>query len=179
MPLLEVRDLVVRFRTHDDVVHAVNGVSFTVEPGDALGLVGESGCGKSVTNLAILRLLPQPAGRIEGGSAVFDGTNLTSLPESALRRIRGRDIAMIFQDPMTSLNPVLTIDEQMVETIQAHRDIGKAGARARAMELLDMVGIPEPSQRLRGYPHQLSGGMRQRVMIAMALSLEPRVLIAD
>jgi oligopeptide transport system ATP-binding protein len=179
MALLSVRDLVVRFRTHEGTVHAVNGVSFDLEEGETLGLVGESGCGKSVTNLAIIRLLPKPAGRIEGGQVLFDGQNLTGLREGELREIRGREIAMIFQDPMTSLNPVLTIEEQMVETIRAHRAISTDQARQRAVELLEMVGIPHPETRLRNYPHQFSGGMRQRVMIAMALALEPKLLIAD
>jgi len=179
MPLLEVRDLVVRFRTHEGTIHAVNGISFDLEPGERLGLVGESGCGKSVTNLAILRLLPKPAGRIEGGSVRFDGMDLVSLPESEMRDLRGKEIAMIFQDPMTSLNPVLTIEEQMVETIRAHRGVTMAEARTRALELLEMVGIPQPEKRLKAFPHQFSGGMRQRVMIAMALSLEPKLMIAD
>ncbi len=177
--LLEVQDLLVRFRTHDGTIHAVNGVSFELARGERLGLVGESGCGKSVTNLAIIRLLPKPAGRIEGGSVTFDGEDLVKLSESELRDIRGRDIAMIFQDPMTSLNPVLTVEEQMIETIQAHRKQSKGDARARAVELLGMVGIPQPDKRLRSFPHQFSGGMRQRVMIAMALALEPKLLIAD
>jgi oligopeptide transport system ATP-binding protein len=177
--LLAVRDLVVRFRTHDGLIHAVNGISFELGRGERLGLVGESGCGKSVTNLAIIRLLPKPAGRIEGGTVLFDGEDLVRMSESDIREIRGRDIAMIFQDPMTSLNPVLTVEEQMVETIQAHRRQPKADARARAVELLGMVGIPQPEKRLRAYPHQFSGGMRQRVMIAMALALEPKLLIAD
>src|SRR5579885_1940721 len=142
MALLEVRDLVVRFRTRDGTIHAVNGVSFQLEPGETLGLVGESGCGKSVTNLAIIRLLPRPAGRIEGGEVRFDGQDLLRLPESEIRQIRGRDIAMIFQDPMTSLNPVLTIEEQLVETIQAHRAVSVEEARRRAVELLGEVGIP-------------------------------------
>jgi oligopeptide transport system ATP-binding protein len=179
MALLSVEELVVRFRTRDGTIHAVNGVSFDLEEGERLGLVGESGCGKSVTNLAIIRLLPKPAGRLEGGRVVFDGVDLAKLNESDIREIRGRDIAMIFQDPMTSLNPVLTIEEQMVETIRAHRKIGKADARARAIELLTMVGIPKPETRLRDFPHQFSGGMRQRVMIAIALALEPKLLIAD
>src|SRR3954454_11752388 len=179
MPLLEVRDLVVRFRTHEGTIYAVNGISYDLEPGERLGLVGESGCGKSVTNLAVMRLLPKPAGRIEGGSIKFDGIDLVGLPESDIREIRGRDIAMIFQDPMTSLNPVLTIEEQMVETIRAHKKIGSDEARARAVELLSMVGIPKPESRLRDFPHQFSGGMRQRVMIAIALALEPKLLIAD
>src|SRR5664280_1450418 len=177
--LLSVRDLTVRFRTHDGTVHAVNGVSFDLEEGKTLGLVGESGCGKSVTNLAIMRLLPQPAGRIEGGQVLFDDVDLTKLPEVDMRGLRGSEIAMIFQDPMTSLNPVLTIEEQLVETIRAHKRITAADARIRAIELLGMVGIAQPADRLRSYPHQFSGGMRQRVMIAMALALEPKLLIAD
>ena len=177
--LLSVEDLVVRFRTHEGTIHAVNGVSFQLEEGERLGLVGESGCGKSVTNLAMIRLLPQPAGRIEGGHVMFDAQDLTTLGEDELRSIRGRDIAMIFQDPMTSLNPVLTVEEQMVETIMAHREISRDKARARAIELLKMVGIPQPETRLNNFPHQFSGGMRQRVMIAMALALEPKLMIAD
>jgi oligopeptide transport system ATP-binding protein len=177
--LLSVRDLVVRFRTHDGTVYAVNGVSFDVEEGETLGLVGESGCGKSVTNLAIMRLLPRPAGHIEGGQIQFEGIDLTQASEAQMRELRGRDIAMIFQDPMTSLNPVLTIEEQMVETIRAHRVVDPREARERAIELLRMVGIPNPEQGLRSFPHQFSGGMRQRVMIAMALALEPKLLIAD
>jgi oligopeptide transport system ATP-binding protein len=179
MALLDVRDLVVRFRTADGTIHAVNGISFELEEGERLGLVGESGCGKSVTNLAILRLLPKPAGRIEGGTVRFDGDDLIALREEEVRAIRGRDIAMIFQDPMTSLNPVLTVEEQMVETIRAHKPVSKADARARAIELLGMVGIPKPEGRLKSFPHQFSGGMRQRVMIAMALALEPKLMIAD
>jgi oligopeptide/dipeptide ABC transporter ATP-binding protein len=179
MALLSVEDLVVRFRTHEGTIYAVNGVTFDLEAGETLGLVGESGCGKSVTNLAVMRLLPKPAGRIEGGSVVFDGLDLATLPESDMREIRGRDIAMIFQDPMTSLNPVLRIDEQMIETIRAHRQTTVEDARKRAIELLAMVGIPKPENRLRDYPHQFSGGMRQRVMIAMALALSPKLMIAD
>ncbi len=178
-PLLSVEELVVRFRTHEGTIHAVNGVTFQLEEGERLGLVGESGCGKSVTNLAMMRLLPQPAGRIEGGHVMFDAQDLTKLREDELRSIRGRDIAMIFQDPMTSLNPVLTVEEQMIETIMAHREISRDTARARAIELLTMVGIPQPEGRLKSFPHQFSGGMRQRVMIAMALSLEPKLMIAD
>jgi oligopeptide/dipeptide ABC transporter ATP-binding protein len=177
--LLSVEDLVVRFQTHEGTVHAVNGISFELEAGETLGLVGESGCGKSVTNLAIMRLLPKPAGRIEGGRVMFDGQDLVALPEPEMRNLRGRDIAMIFQDPMTSLNPVLTIEEQLVETIRAHRKVTRPDARARAVELLGMVGIPKPETRLRAYPHQFSGGMRQRVMIAMALALAPKLMIAD
>jgi oligopeptide transport system ATP-binding protein len=179
MALLSVSDLVVRFRTHEGTIYAVNGVTFDVEPGETLGLVGESGCGKSVTNLAIMRLLPKPAGRIEGGSVIFDGLDLVHLPESDMRELRGRDVAMIFQDPMTSLNPVLTIEEQMVETLQAHRRTTPQDARRRAIELLEMVGIPRAETRLKSFPHQFSGGMRQRVMIAMALALEPKLMIAD
>jgi len=179
MALLDVRDLVVRFRTADGTIHAVNGVTFELEVGETLGLVGESGCGKSVTNLALMRLLPRPAGRIEGGQVLFDEVDLLALPESEIRDIRGRDIAMIFQDPMTSLNPVLTIEEQLVETIRAHRRVSRQDARDRAIQLLEMVGIPKPEGRLKAFPHQFSGGMRQRVMIAMALALEPKLLIAD
>jgi oligopeptide transport system ATP-binding protein len=177
--LLSVRDLVVRFRTHDATVYAVNGVTFDVADGETLGLVGESGCGKSVTNLAIMRLLPKPAGRIEGGQILFQGQDLLKVSENEIREIRGRDVAMIFQDPMTSLNPVLTIEEQMVETIRAHRRTTNQEARQRAIELLSMVGIPYPETRLKSFPHQFSGGMRQRVMIAMALALEPKLMIAD
>ena len=179
MALLSVRDLVVRFHTHDGTVHAVNGVSFDLEEGETLGLVGESGCGKSVTNLAVMRLLPAPAGKIVGGHVYFEDEDLIALDESEMRELRGKEVAMIFQDPMTSLNPVLTIEEQMVETIKAHKKVSKAEARARTIELLAMVGIPKPEGRLRDYPHQFSGGMRQRVMIAMALALEPKLLIAD
>jgi oligopeptide transport system ATP-binding protein len=179
MSLLAVEDLVVRFRTHGSVVHAVNGVSFELAPGETLGLVGESGCGKSVTSLAMMGLLPKPAGRVESGRVMFDGLDLVTLSERDLRDIRGREIAMIFQDPMTSLNPVLTIEEQMVETIQAHKRTTHEEARKRAIELLAMVGIPRPETRLKSFPHEFSGGMRQRVMIAIALALEPRLMIAD
>jgi oligopeptide transport system ATP-binding protein len=179
MSLLTVEDLIVRFRTHDSVVHAVNGVSFELAPGETLGLVGESGCGKSVTSLAMLGLLPKPAGRVEGGRVMFDGLDLVTLSERDLRDIRGREIAMIFQDPMTSLNPVLTIEEQMIETIQAHKRTTKEDARKRAIDLLAMVGIARPETRLKSFPHEFSGGMRQRVMIAIALALEPRLMIAD
>ena len=179
MHLLSINDLLVRFRTHDGTVYAVNGVSFDLDEGETIGLVGESGCGKSVTNLAVMRLLPRPAGRIDGGEVVFEGQDLLTLDESEMRDLRGKEIAMIFQDPMTSLNPVLTIQEQMVETIQAHRRVSKSEARVRTLELLGMVGIPQPEARLKNFPHQFSGGMRQRVMIAMALALEPKLLIAD
>ena len=177
--LLSLRDLRVRFQTPNGPAFAVNGVSLDVDAGETLGLVGESGCGKSVTSLAVLRLLPPGRACTVAGRIVFDGTDLLSLPEPDMRAMRGRDLAMVFQDPMTSLNPVLTVGEQIVETIRAHRRISQRQARARAVELLGMVGIPHPSQQLRRYPHQFSGGMRQRVMIAMALALEPKLLIAD
>ena len=179
MALLSVHDLVVRFRTHEGTIYAVNGVTFELDEGETLGIVGESGCGKSVTSLALMRLLPKPAGHIEGGSVRFDGQDLLAYSESEMRDLRGRDIAMIFQDPMTSLNPVLTIEEQMVETIRAHRKVSSEAARTKAIELLSTVGMPQPETRLKAYPHQFSGGMRQRVMIAMALALSPKLLIAD
>ena len=178
-PLLAVADLLVRFRTHDGTIYAVNGISFELARGERLGLVGESGCGKSVTNLAIIRLLPKPAGRIEGGTVSFDGQDLVKMDESDIREIRGRDIAMIFQDPMTSLNPVLTVGAQLREAIEEHLDVDRKGATARALELLEQVGIPGAKDRLKSYPHQFSGGMRQRVMIAIALACEPKLLIAD
>ena len=179
MALLEIEDLVVRFRTHEGTIYAVNGVSFQVDEGETLGLVGESGCGKSVTSLAVMRLLPSPAGHVEGGRVRLDGTELLDLTEAEMRDLRGREVAMIFQDPMTSLNPVLTIHEQMVETIRAHTQMTADQATARAVELLGTVGIPHPETRLKAFPHEFSGGMRQRVMIAMALALHPRLLIAD
>jgi oligopeptide transport system ATP-binding protein len=179
MSLLSVKDLVVRFRTHDTLVHAVNGVSFDLETGEAVAIVGESGCGKSVTSLAIMGLLPKPVGRIEGGQIEFNGLDLIAMRDSDMRRLRGQEIAMIFQDPMTSLNPVLTIGEQMAETVQAHRNVTPEEARRTSIEILSQVGIAAPAGRLRNFPHELSGGMRQRVMIAMALALKPRLLIAD
>ena len=179
MTLLAIKDLVVRFRTHEGTVHAVNGVSFQVDEGETLGLVGESGCGKTVTSLALVGLLPHPAGRVEGGQVLFADRDITRLTEPEMRQIRGRDIAFIFQDPMTCLNPVLTIEEQVVEAIRAHRILTRADARRRAVEILGEVGIPSPESQLVNYPYQLSGGMRQRVMIAMALCLQPRLLIAD
>jgi len=178
-PLLEVDDLWVEFSSSSGRVHAVNGVSFEVQPHETLGIVGESGCGKSVTSLAIMRLLPAPAGKVVGGTVRFNGVDLTSLDDEAIRQLRGREIAMIFQDPMTSLNPVLTIREQLTEVLVAHQRISPSEAEARAVELLELVGIPNPKQRLKSYPHQFSGGMRQRVMIAMALALDPKLLIAD
>jgi oligopeptide/dipeptide ABC transporter ATP-binding protein len=178
-PLLRVEDLVVRFQTHEATIYAVNGVSFDLEQGETLGLVGESGCGKSVTSLALTRLLPKPAGRIERGKVFFDGRDLLQLTDDALREVRGEDISMVFQDPLTSLNPVLTIGTQLTEGMLVHEKITKNEAADRAAELLTMVGIPDGRKRLKSYPHQLSGGMRQRVMIAMALALKPRLLIAD
>jgi oligopeptide transport system ATP-binding protein len=176
--LLSVQDLRVQFWTARGTIHAVNGISFDIAPGETLGIVGESGCGKSVTSLAILGLLPR-AGRVVGGSANFEGRNLVGLSDAELRRIRGKEIAMIFQDPMTSLNPVLTIGRQVREALETHFDLEKDEADRRAAELLDRVGIPSANQRVRDYPHQFSGGMRQRAMIAMALACEPKLLIAD
>jgi oligopeptide/dipeptide ABC transporter ATP-binding protein len=177
-PLLSVEDLKVEFWTSRGTVHAVNGVSFDIAPGETLGIVGESGCGKSVTSLALLGILPR-AGRVTSGRAIFDGRDLLTLSDRELRKIRGKDAAMIFQDPMTSLNPVLTVGRQIRESLEAHLDLDKAAARRRVVELLDQVGIPSAAQRLNDYPHQFSGGMRQRVMIAMALACEPKLLIAD
>jgi oligopeptide/dipeptide ABC transporter ATP-binding protein len=178
-PLLEVRDLRTHFFTRDGVVRAVDGVSLSVERGRTLGLVGESGSGKSVTALSIIGLIPKPPARIVGGEVVFDGRDLTTLSERELEDVRGKRIAMIFQDPMTSLNPTLTIGTQLLETLRRHLDLPKREARRRAIELLDEVGLPNPETRLDDYPHRLSGGMRQRVMIAMAISCEPDLLIAD
>jgi oligopeptide transport system ATP-binding protein len=176
--LLSVEDLRVEFWTRRGTVHAVNGVSFDIAPGETLGIVGESGCGKSVTSLAILGILPR-AGRVTGGRAVFEGEDLIGRPDRELRRIRGKEIAMIFQDPMTSLNPVLTVGRQIRESIETHFDLDRKQAEKRVVELLDQVGIPEAKRRARDYPHQFSGGMRQRAMIAMALACEPKLLIAD
>jgi oligopeptide/dipeptide ABC transporter ATP-binding protein len=176
--LLSVEDLRVEFWTRRGTVHAVNGVSFDIAPGETLGIVGESGCGKSVTSLAILGILPR-AGRVTGGRAVFEGEDLIGRPDRELRKIRGKDIAMIFQDPMTSLNPVLTIGRQIRESIETHFDLDRKQAEIRVVELLDQVGIPEAKRRAGDYPHQFSGGMRQRAMIAMALACEPKLLIAD
>ncbi len=179
MSLLAVKDLRTYFHTEDGVARAVDGVSFQVERGEILGVVGESGCGKSVTSLSIMGLVDDP-GRIEEGSSIrFDGRELTSLSEKEMRQIRGNDIAMIFQEPMTSLNPVFRVGGQIVEALRLHRNLGRKDARARAIELLELVGIPVPERRVDEYPHQLSGGMRQRVMIAMALANEPDLLIAD
>ena len=178
-PLLRVRDLQTHFFGDAGVVRAVDGVSFDVHAGQTLAVVGESGSGKSVTALSILRLVPQPPGRIVGGSIVFRGRNLLEASEREMRGIRGKEISMIFQEPMTSLNPVFTCGEQIIETLVLHEHISRQAARLRAIEMLELVGIPLPAQRIDEYPHQMSGGMRQRVMIAMALACHPSVLIAD
>jgi peptide/nickel transport system ATP-binding protein len=177
--LLEVRDLHTQFNTLDGVVRAVDGVSFDVARGETLGIVGESGCGKSVTALSILRLIPPETGRIASGSIHFEGQDLATLGEREMKRLRGHRISMIFQEPMTSLNPVLTIGTQIAENVVRHLDVSWKQARERAREMLDLVRISDAKRRLDEYPHQLSGGMRQRVMIAMALSCDPQVLIAD
>jgi oligopeptide transport system ATP-binding protein len=176
--LLSVEDLRVEFWTRRGTVHAVNGISFDIAPGETLGIVGESGCGKSVTSLAVLGILPR-AGRVTGGTAMFGQRDLLKLSDARLRQIRGHEIAMIFQDPMTSLNPVLTIGRQIREVLQTHFDLDKKEANERAAELIDQVGIPSAKMRIKDYPHQFSGGMRQRAMIAMALAGEPKLLIAD
>src|SRR5271156_1848314 len=178
-PILEVADLRTWFFTRDGVVRAVDGVSFHVIPGETLAIVGESGCGKSVTALSVLRLIPSPPGRIVSGMIRFAGRDLLSLGEAEMRDVRGNEISMIFQEPMTSLNPVLTIGHQIAETLTLHQGLSRRAALDRAIEMLTLVRIPEAERRIRQYPHQLSGGMRQRVMIAMALSCNPKVLIAD
>ncbi|MBI1774359.1 MAG: ABC transporter ATP-binding protein [Proteobacteria bacterium] len=178
-PLLSVEDLVTHFHIDDAVVRAVDGVSFTLERGRTLGVVGESGCGKSVTALSIMGLVPDPPGRIAGGRVTFDGIELLKLPQSEIQEMRGNRLAMIFQEPMTSLNPAFTIGDQITEGILRHRPIGREEARNQAIELLRRVRIPSPEQRFSEYPHKLSGGMRQRVMIAMALACAPNLLIAD
>jgi oligopeptide/dipeptide ABC transporter ATP-binding protein len=178
-PLLDVRGLHTVFDTDDGLVPAVNGVSFSVEKGETLGLVGESGCGKSVTAFSIMRLIPSPPGRITEGEIRFRGGDLLSLPEDEMRGLRGNEISMIFQEPMTALNPVYTVGDQIGEAIRLHQKVGRAEARNRSREMLEHVGIPSAPQRLDEYPHQLSGGMRQRVMIAMALACRPALLLAD
>jgi oligopeptide transport system ATP-binding protein len=178
MPLLEVRNLRTVFRTEDGPVTAVNGLSFSLEPGETLGIVGESGSGKSVTALSVMRLLPRTA-TMSADAITFDGANLLTKSEAEMRRIRGHRIAMIFQDPMTSLNPVLTIGEQIAEAVRLHLGLNRSEARRKAVEMLEKVRMPAASSRLDDYPHQFSGGMRQRVMIAMALSCNPELLIAD
>jgi len=178
MALLEVENLQVHFRTPDGVVRAVDGVSFQVNEGETLAVVGESGCGKSVTAMSILRLVPEPPGKI-AGSIRFQGSELLDLSDGEMRGIRGNDISMVFQEPMTSLNPVLTIGSQIRETLRLHQGLDKKAATTRAVEMLALVGIPDPRRCVRQYPHQLSGGMRQRVMIAIALACNPKLLIAD
>lgn len=178
-PLLSVRNLRTHFITEDGEVPAVDGVSFDLSAGETLGIVGESGSGKSVTSLSIMRLIPTPPGRIAGGEIIFNGEDLLKKSPAEMRKIRGNEISMIFQEPMTSLNPVFTIGDQIMEAIILHQKLSKKAARERAIEMLRLVGIPSPEQRVDEYPHQLSGGMRQRVMIAMALSCNPRLLIAD
>lgn len=177
--LLEVENLCTRFQTPEGIVHAVNGISFYLKPGEALAIVGESGCGKSVSMLSILGLIPIPPGEIVSGSAMYWGNDLLHIPEHQLENIRGKEISMIFQDPMTSLNPVLTIGKQITESLRTHLNINQQQANEQAIELLERVGISDASQRLAYYPHQFSGGMRQRVMIAMALACNPPLLIAD
>jgi len=178
MSLLSVKDLRTSFFTSRGEVQAVRGVSFEVRPGEILGIVGESGSGKSITCMSVLRLL-KSSGRVIGGEALFEGRDLLQLDDDGLRELRGNDIAMIFQDPMTSLNPTLSVGEQVMETILRHRKVSRAEARQRAIELFELVRIPNAAERLKAYPHQFSGGMRQRVMIAMALSCDPKLLIAD
>ena len=177
--LLNVQDLETRFKTPEGVVHAVNGVSFTLAQGETLGVVGESGCGKSVTMLSCLRLIASPPGEIVAGKALFKDKDLLTMPPDEIRMIRGSKVSMVFQDPMTSLNPVMTIGQQLAEPLIEHLDLTREQARKRSIELLGLVGIPNAGERLKDYPHQYSGGMRQRVMIAMALSCMPEILIAD
>ena len=177
--LLEVKDLATHFFTQDGVVKAVDGISFDLEEGEILGIVGESGCGKSVSALSIMRLVANPPGRTVRGEVLFDGEDILKLDDAEMRHIRGNRIAMVFQEPMTSLNPVLTIGRQLTETLELHQSMNKSQAQDRAAELLHIVGISDSVRRLKDYPHQFSGGMRQRVMIAMALSCNPRLIIAD
>ncbi|HYS48681.1 MAG TPA: ABC transporter ATP-binding protein [Xanthobacteraceae bacterium] len=178
-PLLDVKDLHTEFRTGAGVVRAVDGVSYAVEQGETIAIVGESGSGKSVSALSILRLIPDPPGRITRGEVRFLGRDLMQLPDAQMREVRGGDIGMVFQEPMTSLNPVLTIGRQITETLEQHRRADRAAAHRRAIELLGLVGIADPARRLKQYPHELSGGMRQRVMIAIALACDPKLIIAD
>ncbi|MDD3822659.1 MAG: ABC transporter ATP-binding protein [Sphaerochaetaceae bacterium] len=177
--ILEVRDLKTRFYTREGVVKAVNGISYTVDEGEILAIVGESGCGKSVGVLSLMQLIQQPPGKIESGEALFQGIDLLKLSDEEIRKVRGKDVSMIFQDPMTSLNPVLTVKRQMIEGMLKHTDMTKQQAYERAVDLLKLVGIPNAEKRIEGFAFQLSGGMRQRVMIAMALTCNPKLLIAD
>ena len=178
-PLLRIENLKTTFRSDEGTIRAVDGVSFAVREGETVGLVGESGCGKSVTALSIMRLVADPPGRIEEGSILWNGTDLLRLPESEMRRVRGNEISIVFQEPLSSLNPVFTCGEQIREAIGLHQKLGRRESRAKAIEMLRLVKIPDPEKRYGAYPHQMSGGMRQRVMIAMALSCEPKLLIAD
>jgi oligopeptide/dipeptide ABC transporter ATP-binding protein len=178
-PLLDVRDLRTYFHVMDGVVRAVDGISFSIMAGETLGIVGESGCGKSVTSLSIMRLLDMPPAEIPSGEILFEGRDLLTLPDEEMRKVRGNDIAMIFQEPMTSLNPVFTVGDQIAEAVILHQDLSKKAAWEKAVESLKAVGINNPERRVKQYPHELSGGMRQRVMIAMALSCDPKLLIAD
>ena len=178
-PILEVKNLRTWFRTAGGVAKAVDDVSFTVAPGETLGIVGESGCGKSVTSLSIMRLVPQPPGFHPSGEIIFNGRNLLTLPEREMRKLRGSEIAMIFQEPMTSLNPIFRVGSQIGESLRQHKGLSRAEARKEAIRLLERVGIPDPSKRVDDFPHQMSGGMKQRVMIAMALVCDPKLLIAD
>jgi len=177
--LLEVKGLKTQFFTQDGVVNAVNGISYELNEGETLGIVGESGCGKSVSVMSLLRLIPMPPGKIVGGQALFEGRNLMEISDDEMRSVRGNKIAMIFQDPMTSLNPVLTVGRQVSEALELHLGMSRAEGRQRTIELLEMVGIPSAGDRVDDYPHQFSGGMRQRVMIAMGLSCNPQILVAD
>jgi oligopeptide/dipeptide ABC transporter ATP-binding protein len=177
--LLEVQGLRTWFHTDEGVAKAVDGVTYTVKKGETLGVVGESGCGKSVTALSVMQLLPMPPGQFEGGKILFRGQDLLTKSDDEMREIRGNEIAMIFQEPMSALNPVFTVGDQIMETVMLHRGLDKEAARAHAIEMLQKVGIPSPEQRVDEYPHQLSGGMRQRVMIAIAMSCDPALLIAD
>jgi len=177
--LLDIRNLTTRFYTQDGVVQAVNGISYSIEPGETLGIVGESGCGKSVSMLSVMRLIPDPPGRVEAGEVFFNNRDLLKLSDDEMRRVRGAEIAMVFQDPMTSLNPVLTVGFQIGEALKLHQGVNDAQAKKQSAELLNLVGIPNATDRLDDYPHQFSGGMRQRAMIAMGLSCNPQLLIAD
>jgi peptide/nickel transport system ATP-binding protein len=177
--ILQVRDLKTHFETRNGTVKAVDGVSVEVNAGDTLGIVGESGCGKTVLALSIMRLIPEPPGRIVSGTIHFDGTDILGLNNEEMRKLRGREISMIFQEPMNSLNPVLKVGDQVAEAIRLHQGLSKKDSLERALEMLRLVGMPSPEERLKNYPHQMSGGMRQRVMIAMALSCNPRLMLAD